>query len=38
MKHPKTITVPRWVYLPMTVCLALSTISHLFRLAVDLSR
>jgi hypothetical protein len=35
---PKTITVPRWVYLSMTICCAISGVMHLFRLATDLIR
>lgn len=38
MSTPHTITVPRRLYVTILVCLAFSTISHLFRLAVDFIR
>ena len=38
MSLPETITVPRWTYLLLTIGLAISTIAHLFHLAVDFIR
>lgn len=38
MNVPRTITVPRWTYMTIVICLVISTASHLFRIVVDFTR
>lgn len=38
MSQTETITVPRWTFVSMVICLTVSTVAHLFRLALDFIR
>lgn len=38
MSNPKTVTIPRWVYMTIVTGLAVSTVCHLFRIVTDFTR